>query len=84
MGRKADDFSAQDVRNLKEKYPGVPVMIYINSYAEAKAECDVCCTSANAEQIALEMPGDEFIFVLLCSESGNGLRGKEENLVSWK
>ena len=59
----ADDFSAQDVRNLKEKYPGVPVMIYINSYAEAKAECDVCCTSANAEQIALEMPGDELIFV---------------------
>ncbi len=59
----ADDFSAQDVRNLKEKYPGVPVMIYINSYAEAKAECDVCCTSANAERIALEMPGDELIFV---------------------
>ncbi|MBJ35575.1 MAG: hypothetical protein CMB62_03075 [Euryarchaeota archaeon] len=38
-------------------------MIYINSYADAKAECDVCCTSANAEKIAMEMPGDELIFV---------------------
>ena len=59
----ADDFGAEDVRILKEKYPGVPVMIYINSYADAKAECDVCCTSANAEQIAMDMPGDELIFV---------------------
>ena len=59
----ADDFGAEDVRILKEKYPGVPVMIYINSYADAKAECDVCCTSANAEEIAMEMPGDELIFV---------------------
>ena len=59
----ADDFGAEDVRILKEKYPGVPVMIYINSYADAKAECDVCCTSANAEKIAMDMPGDELIFV---------------------
>jgi len=59
----ADDFGAEDVRILKEKYPGVPVMIYINSYADAKAECDVCCTSANAEKIAMEMPGDQLIFV---------------------
>jgi quinolinate synthase len=59
----ADDFRAEDVRILKEQYPGVPVMIYINSYADAKAECDVCCTSANAEQIAMSMPGDELIFV---------------------
>ena len=50
-------------RELKAQNPGVPVMIYINSYAEAKAECDVCCTSANAEKIAMEMPGDELIFV---------------------
>ena len=59
----ADDFGAEDVRILKEKYPGVPVMIYINSYADAKAECDVCCTSANAEEIAMKMAGDELIFV---------------------
>ena len=54
----ADDFGAKHVRELKAQNPGVPVMIYINSYADAKAECDVCCTSANAEKIAMEMPGD--------------------------
>ena len=59
----ADDFGASDIKKLKQRYPGVPVMIYINSYAEAKAECDVCCTSANAEKIAMEMPGEDLIFV---------------------
>jgi quinolinate synthase len=38
-------------------------MIYINSYADAKAESDICCTSANAAQIAREMPGDKILFV---------------------
>ena len=59
----ADNFGAEEVRKLKALYPGVPVMIYINSYADAKAESDVCCTSANAAQVAREMPGDEILFV---------------------
>ena len=59
----ADNFSAEQIKEMKEQYPGVPVMIYINSYAEAKAESDVCCTSANAVNIAKEMPGDKIIFV---------------------
>lgn len=59
----ADNFGAEDVKSLKVMYPNVPVMIYINSYADAKAESDVCCTSANAAKIAREMPGDEIVFV---------------------
>ena len=59
----ADNFGAEEVRKLKALYPGVPVMIYINSYADAKAESDICCTSANAAQIAREMPGNEILFV---------------------
>jgi quinolinate synthase len=59
----ADNFGAEEVRSLKALYPGVPVMIYINSYADAKAECDICCTSANAAQIARKMPGDKILFV---------------------
>ena len=59
----ADNFGAEDVRKLKAMYPNVPVMIYINSYADAKAESDVCCTSANAAKIAREMPGDKIVFV---------------------
>ena len=59
----ADNFGAEDVRKLKELYPGAPVMIYVNSYADAKAESDICCTSANAAHIAKSMPGDTLIFV---------------------
>lgn len=76
----ADDFGAEQVRELKAQNPGVPVMIYINSYAEAKAECDVCCTSANAEKIAMEMPGDELIFVpdlFFAQNLENVLEGKK-------
>ena len=77
----ADDFGADQVRELKAQNPGVPVMIYINSYADAKAECDVCCTSANAEKIAMEMPGDELIFVpdlFFAQNLENVLEGKKK------
>ena len=77
----ADDFGADQVRELKAQNPGVPVMIYINSYAEAKAECDVCCTSANAEKIAMEMPGDELIFVpdlFFAQNLENVMQGKKK------
>ncbi len=59
----ADNFGAEDVKKLKALYPGAPVMIYVNSYADAKAESDICCTSANAAHIAKTMPGDTLIFV---------------------
>lgn len=59
----ADNFGAEDVRELKALYPGAPVMIYVNSYADAKAESDICCTSANAAHIAKTLPGDTVIFV---------------------
>ncbi len=59
----ADNFGAEDVKVLKALYPGAPVMIYVNSYADAKAESDICCTSANAAHIAKSLPGDTVIFV---------------------
>ena len=59
----ADNFGAEDVKKLKDLYPGAPVMIYVNSYADAKAESDICCTSANAAHIAKTLPGDTVIFV---------------------
>ncbi|SVB43071.1 uncharacterized protein METZ01_LOCUS195925, partial [marine metagenome] len=77
----ADDFGVEQIRELKAKNPGVPIMIYINSYAAVKAECDVCCTSANAEEIAMEMPGDELIFVpdlFFAQNLENVLEGKKE------
>jgi len=47
----ADPFRKQDVLEYKEKFPGAPVVTYINSYAEVKAESDYCCTSANALKV---------------------------------
>lgn len=44
----ADPIRAAEVRRLKQEYPGIPIVTYINSYADVKAESDYCCTSANA------------------------------------
>lgn len=47
----AESITAEDVRRLKAQYPGVPVVTYVNTSAEVKAESDVCCTSSNALKI---------------------------------
>ncbi len=47
----AESITGADVRLLKEKYPGLPVVTYVNTSAEVKAESDICCTSSNAVQI---------------------------------
>ena len=47
----AESITAEDVRKLKATYPGVPVVTYVNTSAEVKAESDICCTSGNAVEI---------------------------------
>jgi quinolinate synthase len=59
----AASITGEDVRRLKQQYPGVPVMAYINTYAKTKAECDVCCTSRNAVDIIKSLEGDRVIFL---------------------
>ncbi len=51
----SESITAADVRAMKEKYPGVPVVSYVNTSAEVKAESDVCCTSSNALKIVNAM-----------------------------
>lgn len=59
----ADSITAADVRKLREQYPGVPVVTYVNTSAEVKAECDICCTSGNALAIVESLGADRVIFL---------------------
>ena len=59
----ASSISGKDVRMLKEKYPGVPVVTYVNTSAEVKAESDICCTSANAIKVVESLGTDKVIFL---------------------
>ncbi len=59
----AEAITAADVRNLRQRYPGVPVVTYVNTSAEVKAESDICCTSANAVQVVESLGADRVIFL---------------------
>ena len=79
----ADPFKAADVLEYKARYPGAPVVTYINSYAEVKAESDYCCTSANALRVvkhAASESGTKKVVFLPDSFMGENLQkelGKE-------
>jgi quinolinate synthase len=80
----ADSITGADVRLLREKYPGVPVVTYVNTSAEVKAESDVCVTSGNALQIveALGEPRviflpDEYLAKYVASQTG-------VEIIAWK
>lgn len=59
----AASITAEDVRRLKERFPGVPVVTYVNTYADVKAESDVCCTSSNAVAVVESLQSDTVIFL---------------------
>jgi len=59
----ASSITAQDVRDLKRRYPGVPVVSYINTYADVKAESDYICTSGNASRLVQSIQSDTVIFL---------------------
>jgi quinolinate synthase len=59
----ASSITAEDVRRLRARHPGVPVVTYVNTSAAVKAESDVCCTSGNALEIVEALPGDRVIFL---------------------
>jgi quinolinate synthase len=59
----AASITAEDVRQLKARFPGVPVVTYVNTYADVKAESDVCCTSSNAVAVVESLDSDRVIFL---------------------
>ena len=59
----AASITAEDVRALKARFPGVPVVTYVNTYADVKAESDICCTSSNAAAVVESLHADTVIFL---------------------
>ncbi len=59
----AASITGEDVRRLKAKYPDVPVVCYVNAYADVRAEADICCTSANAVKVVESLKTDRVIFI---------------------
>jgi len=59
----AESITAKDVRALKARFPGVPVVTYINTYADVKAETDICCTSSNAVAVVNSLDSDTVLFL---------------------
>ncbi len=59
----AASITAEDVRQLKAQFPGVPVVTYVNTYADVKAESDICCTSGNAAAVVESLGTETVIFL---------------------
>ncbi|KFL92403.1 Quinolinate synthetase [Acetobacter malorum] len=59
----ADSITAADVRLMRARYPGVPVVTYVNTSADVKAESDICCTSGNARKVIESLGVDEVIMI---------------------
>lgn len=61
--KMADMMTLADLREFKKKHPNIPTVCYINSTAEVKSECDICCTSSNALKIVASLNSDKVLFL---------------------
>ena len=79
----SESITGKDVRLLKEKYPGVPVVTYVNTSAEVKAETDICCTSSNAVEIIESLGVDRVIFLPDEYLAKNVAEQTKVKIISW-
>lgn len=80
----AESITGADVRLLKQRYPGVPVVTYVNTSAEVKAESDICCTSANAKAIVESLGEPRVIFLPDEFLGLNVAASTDVELILWK
>ncbi len=76
--------TGEDVIMLKEKYPGVPVVSYVNTSADVKAETDVCCTSANAVKVVESLGVDKVIFLPDYYLANYVQKNTKVKIISWQ
>jgi quinolinate synthase len=80
----SESITVEDVKLLKQRYPGVPVVTYVNTPAAIKAESDICCTSANARAVVDSLGVDRVIFL---PDEYLGLNVQKETnveVITWK
>lgn len=81
----ADMVTAEALREEKKRHPGAAAVCYINSSAEVKAECDICCTSSNAVNVVKAVKQEEIIFVPDCNLGDYVARMvPEKRIIAWK
>ncbi|HYG27083.1 MAG TPA: quinolinate synthase NadA [Caulobacteraceae bacterium] len=83
----ASSITGADVRLIKQRYPGIPVVTYVNTTADVKAETDICCTSANAVQVvewaAREWGVDRVILIPDEFLARNVARQTDVKIIAW-
>ena len=80
----AESITAADVRLLRQKYPGVPVVTYVNTSADVKAESDICCTSGNAVKVVESLGVDRVIMLPDEFLAQNVQAQTKVKIIAWK
>ena len=80
----ADSITGADVRLLREKFPGVPVVTYVNTSAEVKAESDICCTSSNALKVVESFGTDRVLCIPDEFLAKNIAKQTDVKILTWK
>lgn len=80
----AESITGADVRLLRERYPGVPIVTYVNTSADVKAESDICCTSSNAARIVESFDSDRVLLIPDEFLAQNVARQTSKKILTWK
>ncbi len=80
----ADSITGADVRLLRQQYPGVPIVTYVNTSAEVKAESDICCTSGNAVKVVESLGVDRVIMIPDEFLAQNVAAQTKVKIIAWK
>lgn len=80
----ADSITAADIRELRKQYPNTPVVTYVNTSAEVKAESDICCTSGNAVEVVESLGVDRVIFLPDEYLANYVAQQTDVKIISWK
>ncbi|RVD57576.1 quinolinate synthase NadA [Mesorhizobium sp. M2D.F.Ca.ET.185.01.1.1] len=80
----ADSITASDVRMMRQRYPGVPIVTYVNTSAAVKAESDICCTSGNALQVVESLGAPRVIMLPDEYLARNIAAQTKVEIIAWK